>query len=243
MAAIVFRRGAGVQRDGRAPLLLRDVAGFHERLMAVIDADADLGGNGDVRRRAHLHHALNDLAEQVGLPRQRGPAATTGDLGNRAAEVQVHMVGHVLIDDDARGLLDDGRVHAIQLQRPDALARREPAQAQRLRIAGDQRARRNHLGHVQAVRAVFLTQHAERPVRDARHRGEHHRRRHVDRPEIDWCHRDRFLPGRCVGARVEHVGLMRVDGDDLFNGVCHGSPPRIGTAHAIHVLNVQEPPW
>ena len=153
------------------------------------------------------------------------------------------MVGHVLIDDDARGLLDDGRVHAIQLQRPDALARREPAQAQRLRIAGDQRARRNHLGHVQAVRAVFLTQHAERPVRDARHRGEHHRRRHVDRPEIDWCHRDRFLPGRCVGARVEHVGLMRVDGDGLFNGVCHGSPPRIGTAHAIKVLNVQEPPW
>ena len=99
MAAIVFRRGAGVQRDGRAPLLLRDVAGFHERLMAVIDADADLGGNGDVRRRAHLHHALNDLAEQVGLQRADAFALSTAenDDSGRVKLVQ-RQRGEQLVD-------------------------------------------------------------------------------------------------------------------------------------------------
>ena len=42
---------------------------------------------------------LDDRREQPALVRQRGAAALAGDLGHRAAEVQVDVVGQVLLDD------------------------------------------------------------------------------------------------------------------------------------------------
>ena len=45
----------------------------------------------------------DDVAEQVALPRQRRAAALAGDLGDRAAEVEVDVVGAVLGDEHAHG--------------------------------------------------------------------------------------------------------------------------------------------
>ena len=136
-----------------APLLLGDMAGLVEGLVVVVDADADLGGHRDVRLVADAYDPLDDLTEQVGFPRQGGTAAAARDLRHRTAEVEI---GHVLVHHDARRLLHDAGVHPVQLQRADPLPRREPAQPQRLGIARHQRAGRDHLGHVQPVRAVFL---------------------------------------------------------------------------------------
>ena len=41
MTAIVFGGGTGMQGYGLAALLLRDVSGFEEGLMVMVDADAD----------------------------------------------------------------------------------------------------------------------------------------------------------------------------------------------------------
>lgn len=56
----VTRRGGGtgMQGYGLAALLLRDVSGFEEGLMVMVDADADLRGDGDARRLAYGDHAL-----------------------------------------------------------------------------------------------------------------------------------------------------------------------------------------
>ena len=43
--------------------------------------------------------AVDDVAEQVDAPRQRRAAALAGHLGHRAAEVEVDVVGQILLDD------------------------------------------------------------------------------------------------------------------------------------------------
>ena len=42
-------------------------------------------------------------AEEPAPPRQRRAAALAGDLGHRAAEVEVDVVGEVLVDDHPHG--------------------------------------------------------------------------------------------------------------------------------------------
>ena len=127
MPTVIFGGGARVQGDGLAAFLLRDVSGFEEGLMVMVDADADFGRDWYVGRVAHLDHTLDDLTEQVRLPWQRGTATTTRHLGHRAAEVEVDMVGHVLVDDDFRGLLHNRGIDAVQLQRANLLAGCETA--------------------------------------------------------------------------------------------------------------------
>ena len=127
MPAIIFGGGARVQGDSRTPLLLRETSGFKEGLVLVVDADANLGGDGDARRFAHPNYAADEFGEQIGFPRQGGASPATGDFGHRATEIQVHMVGHVLVHHDLRGLFDNGGIHSIQLQRADILAGSEAA--------------------------------------------------------------------------------------------------------------------
>ena len=184
------------------------MAGLVEGLVVVVDADADLSGHRNVRLVADAYDPLDDLTEQIGFPRQGGTAAAARDLRHRTAEVEVHMVGHVLVHHDARRLLHDAGVHPVQLQRADPLPRREAAQPQRLGIARHQRTGRDHLGHIQSVRAVFLAQHAERPVGHARHRREHHRGLDMHRPQIDRgdAHGGRRLR---VGTWIDRNGFAR----------------------------------
>lgn len=54
----IRRRYRAQQGYGLAALLLRDVSGFEEGLMVMVDADADLRGDGDARRLAYGDHAL-----------------------------------------------------------------------------------------------------------------------------------------------------------------------------------------
>ena len=65
--------------------------------------------------RGLAHRGPDDVVEQPDAPRQRRPAALAGHLGHRAAEVQVDVVGEVLVDDHPHGRADDGRVDAVEL--------------------------------------------------------------------------------------------------------------------------------
>ena len=146
--AVIFGGGTRVQGHRLAAFLLRDMARFQERFMLMVDADADFSRHRHVGSIADLDHTLDDLAKQIRLPRQSRSAAASGHFRHGASEVQIDMVGHVFVDDDFRGLFHDRRVHTVQLQRTDFLARREMAQPQRFGIACDQRARGDHFGHV-----------------------------------------------------------------------------------------------
>ena len=86
-----------------------------------------------------------DRAKQGALVRERGAAALAGDLGDGAAEVQVDVVGQVLVGDHADGLADGGRVDAVQLDGARLLGRVEVDQLHGLLVALDQCARRDHL--------------------------------------------------------------------------------------------------
>ena len=63
----------------------------------------------------------------VRVTHQAGAVPAVGHLGHRAAEVEVDMVGHVLVDDDFRGLLHNRGIDAVQLQRANLLAGCETA--------------------------------------------------------------------------------------------------------------------
>ena len=171
-----------MQGNGPATFLLRDMPGFKERLMLVVDADTNLRCNRHIGRITDLDHALDNLTEQIRLPRQRRTAATPGHLGYGASEIQIDVVGHVFVDDDFRSLFHDCWIHAIQLQRANLLAWSEMTQPQCFGIAGNQRARGDHFSYVQTVRPVAFANHAERPVGHSRHRRKHHRRLNMHRP-------------------------------------------------------------
>src|SRR5262249_62237910 len=108
-------------------------------------------------------------------PRDRGAVALAGRLRDAAPEVEVDVVGEILRAHQLDGLADGGRVDAVQLEAARVFARAEGDHAHGLRVALDERARGDHLAHVQAG-ALFAAELAERHVGDARHRGEYHRR-------------------------------------------------------------------
>ena len=122
MPTVIFGGSTRVQGNSLATFLLRDMPGFKERLMLVVDADTNLRRDGHIGRIADLDYALDDLAEQIHLPWQRRTAAASGHFGHGTSEIQVDMVSHVFIDDDFRSLFHDCWIHAIQLQRADILA-------------------------------------------------------------------------------------------------------------------------
>ena len=205
-----------MQGHGRAPLLLRDMAGFEEGLMVMVDAYANLRGHRNARRLAHTHHTTDDVGEQIGFPRQGRTAAPAGDLRNRASEIQVDVIGHMPIDHDARGLFDDGGIDAIQLQGTNPLPGSEAAQTQSLRIARHKRAGGDHFGDIQAIRPVFLANHTERPIRHARHRRQHHGHRHVDGAKPDRAYRLRGrMHGPLRGARIDPHPAIAAHVDDV----------------------------
>ena len=153
--------------------------------MVVINADSDLCGYGDAGRLAHGNHTLNEFSKDVSFPGQGRTTTAASDFGHRAAEVQIHMVGHVFIDHDFRGLFGDGGIHTVELQRTNLLATGKMAQTQSLGVARHEGACGNHFGHVETVGTIFLTDHAEWPVGHTRHRRQHHRSRHGDVAELN----------------------------------------------------------
>ena len=134
--------------------------------------------------------AGDDVAEQLQLPRQRRSAALARDLGHGAAEVQVDVVGAVLVDEHAHRVLDGRRVDAVELDRARRLGLVVRDEAHRRGVALDEGAGRDHLAHVQPG-AVFAAEPAEGGVRDARHRREHDRRIELDGPDAQSAVRER----------------------------------------------------
>ena len=117
---------------------------------------------------------FDDAAEQAGLPRQRGSPALAGDLRHGASEIQVDVVGAVFGDEHGDRLGDGLRVDAVELDGTQRLGLVVRDEAHRLGRALDERARRDHLAHVEA-RAEFAAEQPERRVRDAGHGREHDR--------------------------------------------------------------------
>ena len=174
LAGVELGRGARVQRDRGDARALGDAAGLEVGEVVGVDALAHLDGERDVARGAH--GALDDVAEQPALPRQRGSPALAGDLGHGASEVQVDVVGAVFGDEHRDGLGDGLRVDAVELDRPRRLGLVVRDEPHRLGRALDERARGDHLADVEPG-AELAAQPAERRVRDARHRARARRAR------------------------------------------------------------------
>src|SRR5690606_21271797 len=142
-AAVVLGGGAAVQGDGGHALLDGDAPGVQVGQVVVVEALAHLHGDRQVPGPGD--RLAQDGAQQVPLVGQGGAAALAGDLGDRAAEVEVDVVGEVLVDDHADGLADGRRVDAVQLDRARRLARVEVDQLHGLVVALDQRPGGDHL--------------------------------------------------------------------------------------------------
>ncbi len=100
------RRGAAV---------LGDSAGVDMGEVVVVDSHPEL------HRHRHalsggVDHGADDPLEQGSAERQRRTPAVTGDLGDRAAEVQVDVVDVLALDEDLHGLGEIGGIGAVQLQ-------------------------------------------------------------------------------------------------------------------------------
>ena len=94
------------------------------------------------------------------MHRQGRTAAAPGDLGGRAAHVQVDVVDADLVDHPADRRTHDTGVDAVQLHAADRLVVVESNHVPRRPVPLDQRARRDHLADVEAC-AVRTAQPAE----------------------------------------------------------------------------------
>ena len=123
--------------------------------------------------------AEHDPAEQPALERQRRTSAPPGDLGNRAAEVDVDVVSQALVGDHLRRGECGVRVNGVELQRARRLVRRERRHVHGDRVPLDERTRRHHLAHVQTAdrpgpgQLQFTAQRAECDIRHTGHRGQY----------------------------------------------------------------------
>ena len=171
-----------MQRDGCDARVLGDPSGVEVGEVVGVDALAHLHRQRDVACRAR--RARDDVAEQLELPRQCRAAALARDLGHGASEVQIDVIGAILVDEHADGALDGRRIHAVQLDRPRRLGLVVRDEPHGRGVALDERARGDHLADVQP-RAVLAAEPPERGVGDARHRREHDGRVERDGPDAE----------------------------------------------------------
>ena len=84
--------------------------------MLVIDADAHLDGDWNVRALRRFDSRSDDVAKQTALIGQGRTTAAARDLGNRAAEIHVDVVCEVLVHDHFGRLVRVLRIDGVQLQ-------------------------------------------------------------------------------------------------------------------------------
>lgn len=137
-AGVALGGGAGVQGDRGGTLGLGDPAGVEVGVVVVVDPDPELHGDRDVGAGAGPHGGRDDPAEQSALVGQRGAAAAAGDLGHRAAEVGVDVVGQARGGDHPGRVVGGVRVDGVELQRPRGLVG-SVVLVQGHRVAFDQR--------------------------------------------------------------------------------------------------------
>src|SRR6185436_19180418 len=105
-------------------------------------------------------------------------------LADGAAEVHVEVIDAPFADEEAHGLADVAGIDAVELKAARRLLGAEAGEQQRLPISEDERARGDHLAHVEAG-AKSPTKRAEGWVRDPRHRGKDDRGPDAERPDRD----------------------------------------------------------
>ena len=71
--------------------------------------------SGHAVGRRGPHRGADDVAEQAPAHGQRGAAALAGDLGHRAAEVEVDVLDAVLVDEPAHRLAHGPGRRAVEL--------------------------------------------------------------------------------------------------------------------------------
>ena len=128
--------------------------------MLLVDPQAHLHGHrhlprppgGATGRLAGAHRLGEDGCEQVSLPRQRRPTALARHLGHRATEVQVNVVGQVLLDQDPHSGPHCGRIDPVELDGAHPLGRVGAHHRQGALVALHQGAGGDHLRDVQARR-------------------------------------------------------------------------------------------
>src|SRR5690606_23312143 len=74
-SGVALGGGARVQGDGDGAIVRGDAAGVEVRVVVVVDADAELHGDGDVGAFGGADGGGDDVAEQAPLVRQGGTAA------------------------------------------------------------------------------------------------------------------------------------------------------------------------
>ena len=150
-------------------------------VVVVVDADPVFDGHRDVGAFGAAHRRADDLAEQLPLVGQRRAAAATGDLGHRAAEVHVDVVGEPLVGDHLHRRVRGGRVDGVELQRARRLVGGERRHVHGDRMPLDEGAGGHHLADVEPADGAdaglleFAAQRAEGDVRHAGHGCQHHR--------------------------------------------------------------------
>jgi hypothetical protein len=105
-----------VQRHRGCALLLSDPAGVEEGEVGVVDADPELDRHGNHGVLRGPDRSGDDPPEQPSLVGERRPASAPGDFGYRTAEVDVDVVGEVVLDDHSRGVVGGLRVDGVELQ-------------------------------------------------------------------------------------------------------------------------------
>ena len=179
-AGVPLRGRARVQGDRRDPGVGGPARGVEVGVPLVVDADAHL--HGDRPPVGVRHGRTHDRREQPSLVRQRGASAAARDLGDRAAEVHVDVVGEVALDDHPHRASHRHGVDAVELKRPRVLVGVEGDHLERQRVALDEPAGGDHLADVEAF-ALLAAQPSEAGVGDARHRRQHDRRGGRVRPD------------------------------------------------------------
>ena len=111
LTGIVLPGGATVQRNGGHTAVAGDPAGLQISQVVLVHSPAHLHRHRDVRLGCLAHGGGDDGFEQPGLPRQCRTAALAGDLGDGTAEVEVNVIGAVLVDQHAHRMAGGHRVN------------------------------------------------------------------------------------------------------------------------------------
>ena len=115
-----------------------------------------------------LHSALDDVAEQIDLPRERRSPTLASDLRHGASKVQVNVIGTVFGHQHRDGLTHSLRVDAVQLNTAGRLRLMMGNKPHTFWGALDKSATRDHFAHIQTS-AIFTAQSPKSGIRDACH--------------------------------------------------------------------------
>src|SRR5699024_110968 len=110
---IVLAHSATVQCDGRDSDVYCTTGGFDVSKVFFINAPAHFDGDRNMSAFSLSNRTGHDCDEEVYLPRQSRATTIAGDVRNWTAEVQVHMVGTVLFNQNPDCLARVHRVHRV----------------------------------------------------------------------------------------------------------------------------------